>query len=341
MVDGQPPKTENFIRSHIKLCEGDAFNALSADEMIHSLSKTNMFDDIRMAVDQNADGTLDLIFSLTTHPKIAAVEFPHEKINNKKLKKEIKTVEGEYLSRSAINDDIQTIYRHYQIHGFPQPTIDYKIVPTDDPKYVKVIFDIVLGEGFHISKIKFSGFGDVNTEKISKRMMLKTWSLFSFLTKKGYFVDVLLDIDREMITEAMQNDGYLDAKITSATFERIKNSKNGILEFVADLGQKYFTGNVSFEGNKIYPDEKIASLLNIKKGDPFSPGNITNITEAIRNFYSYNGYINSYVKVEKIPTFIANTIDVKFTIRESPLVFVDSISIKGNFKQKIKLFCAN
>ncbi|MDR1906742.1 MAG: outer membrane protein assembly factor BamA [Puniceicoccales bacterium] len=336
-VDGNIPENEDFIRSHMKLSENDPFNLYLADEAIHSLFATNLFEDIHISADQNEDGTLDLSFSLTMRPKIAAIEFPHERVSNKKLKKELKTVSGEHLNKAFINEDIQTIYRYYQIQGFPKPTIDYKIVPTDDPKYVKVVFDIIPGEGFHISKINFINFDDVDTEKIRKRMMLKTWSFFSFITKKGYFVDVLLDVDRTMIIEEMQNAGYLDAKITRAEFVNKNGSKNGTLEFVADLGEKYFTGSVQFEGNTIYPDDKIAPLIKIKTGDPFSPGNIDNTAEIIRNFYSYHGYIDSHVKIEKIPTFVDNTINVKFTIEESPLTYVNSILIKGNFKTKNKV----
>jgi outer membrane protein insertion porin family len=168
-------------------------------------------------------------------------------------------------------------------------------------------------------------------------MMLKTWSLFSFITKKGYFVDILLDIDRTMITEAMQNVGYLDAKITRAEFINKNGKASGTLEFVADLGKKYFTGNIQFKGNTIYPDDKIASLIKIKTGNPFSPGNIDKTAEAIRNFYSSNGYINSCVTAEKIPTFTDNTIDVKFTIHESSLTYVNSILINGNYKTKNKV----
>jgi outer membrane protein insertion porin family len=336
-VDGTPPESEDFIRSHMKLSEHQPFNPHLADEAIHSLFGTNIFEDIRISADQNEDGTLDVFFALTMRPKIAAIEFPNEKVSNKKLKKQLKTASGEYLNKAFINEDIQTIYRYYQTQGFPKPTINYEIVPTDDPKYVKVIFDIVPGEGVHISGIKFTNFGDVDTEKIQKRMVLKTWSILSFITKKGYFVDVLLDVDRTMITEEMHNAGYLDAKITRAEFVNKNNKKSGILEFVADLGQKYFMGNIQFEGNKIYPNDKIASLIKIKTGDPFSPENIDNTAEAIRNFYSYYGYINSHVKIEKIPTFIGNTIDVKFTIHESPLIYVDSVLIKGNFKTKNKV----
>jgi outer membrane protein insertion porin family len=336
-VDGTPPESENFIRSHMKLSEGEPFNPYVADEAIHSLFGTNIFDDIRVSADQNEDGTLDVFFALTTRPKIEAIEFPHEKVSNKKLKKELKTVSGEYLNKAFINEDIQTIYRYYQTQGFPKPTIDHRIVSTDDPKYVKVIFDIVPGEGVHIAKINFVDFGDVDTEKIQKRMLLKTWSVLSFITKKGYFVDVLLDIDRAMITEEMHNAGYLDAKITRAEFVNKNNKKSGTLEFVADLGQKYFIGNVQFEGNKIYPNDKIASLIKIKTGDPFSPGNTDSTAEVIRNFYSYYGHIDSRVKIEKIPTFVDNIIDVKFTIQESSLIYVNSVLIKGNFKTKNKV----
>ncbi|MDR2812740.1 MAG: outer membrane protein assembly factor BamA [Puniceicoccales bacterium] len=336
-VDGNVPENDDFIRSHIQLSEHEPFNPHVADKTIHSLFATDIFKDVRISVDQNEDGTLDVLFSLTTRLKIEAIEFPHEKISNKKLKKELKTVSGAYLNEAFINEDIQTIYRYYQIQGFPKPTISYKIIPTDNPKYVKVIFDIVPGEGVHISKINFFDFGDINTDSIRRKMMLKTWSIFSFITKKGYFVDAMLDADCTMITEEMQNAGYLDAKIARAEFVNANGKTNGTLELVADLGQKYFIGDIQFEGNKLYTDDKIASLIKIKTGDPFSPGNIDNTAEAIRNFYSYNGYINSSVKIQKIPTFTKNTIHVNFTIHESPLVYVNSILINGNFKTKNKV----
>ncbi|MDR0418370.1 MAG: outer membrane protein assembly factor BamA [Puniceicoccales bacterium] len=335
--DGSPLKNEDSIRSRIRLSKGDVFDPYAMDEGIHALFATNAYEDICVSASQNPDGTVDIFLSLTTRPKIISTEFPHEKINNKKLKAEIKTNNGEYLNKAFIKNDTQEIFRYYQIQGFPKPMIEHKIIQTDDPKQVKVVVDIVPGKAIHISKINFVNFGDINTDSIRKKMMLQTWSIFSFITKKGYFVDILLDTDRTMITEEMQNAGYLDAKITRAEFVSTHNKASGTLEFVADLGQKYFIGNVLFEGNKLYPDSKIASLIKIKSGDPFSPGNINNTMEAIRNFYSYNGYINSFVTVEKTPTFIDNKIDIKFTIHESPLTYVNSILINGNYKTKNKV----
>jgi outer membrane protein insertion porin family len=337
IVDHGEAKNENFIRAHMKLSEGDPFNPHIADEAIHSLATINMFDDIRIVADQNDDGTVNLTLSMMTRPKIAAIEFPHEKVSNKKLKKEIKTVVGEYLNKAYINDDIQAIYRHYQIQGFPKPKIYYEILPTKDPKYVKVIFDILPGEGLHISKIEFTNFNDVDISSIRKKMLLKTWSFFSFLTKKGYLVDLFLDVDRQMIVEEMQNTGYLDAKVVDAVFK--SNGKNsGTLQFIGDCGQKYFVGKVDFVGNKIYPNDKIALLIeHIKSGEAFSPEKVSATAEMIQNFYRYSGYINTYVVAEKTPTFIDNTIDVKFTIHESPLTYVNSVLVNGNYKTKNKV----
>jgi outer membrane protein assembly factor BamA len=54
-----------------------------------------------------------------------------------------------------MNEDIQTIHRYYQISGFFQSTVDYKIVPIDDWKQKKIVFDIFLGKEFHILNINF------------------------------------------------------------------------------------------------------------------------------------------------------------------------------------------
>ncbi|MDR2200663.1 MAG: outer membrane protein assembly factor BamA [Puniceicoccales bacterium] len=337
MVDGKEAKNEDFIRSHIKRCEGDPFNPYIGDEAIHALAAVNIFDDIYLSADQNNEGTLDLTLSMVTRPKIREIEFPHEKIHNKRLRKEIRTERDAYLNMTSINDDKQTIFRHYQGQGFPQPTIFSTVVPTEDPKYVKVIFDIIPGKAQHISTIRFVHFGDVKTEKIRKKMLLKTWSILSFFTKKGYFIGDLLTIDREMMVNEIANAGYLDGKIVRAEL-RFDEKKKGILEFTAELGQRYFLGKIEFTGNKIYSDDKIHALLsNLKEGDPFSPENIADASERIRNFYTANGYINSDVTVEKIPTFRDNKIAVKFTITEAPLTYVGSVAIGGNYKTKNKV----
>jgi outer membrane protein assembly factor BamA len=72
-----------------------------------------------------------------------------------------------------MNEDIQMIHRYYQISGFSQSMINYKIVPIDDRKHVKIVFDIFPGEEFHILKINFLTSA-TSIEKIRKQIMLKT-----------------------------------------------------------------------------------------------------------------------------------------------------------------------
>jgi hypothetical protein len=68
-------------------------------------------------------------------------------------------------------------------------------------------------------------------------MLPKTWSLFSFISEKNYFVEVLPDADCAMIIEAKQNVGYRDVKITKDWFIQKYEKARRTLEFAANLGQ--------------------------------------------------------------------------------------------------------
>lgn len=334
-TDKGPLESEDFVRTHMRFSEGEEFDPHAADDAIHSLHAIGMFDTIDVEAFQNLDQTVDVVFNLTVRPKIRSIKYPHERVSNKKLKTNLKTVEGGFLDRAAIHDDVNTYYQYYQIKGFPKPVIKESIVPAGDG-YVDVIFDIVPGKGVHISNIVFNGFGDVPTRPIEKKMGLKTWNLFSFFTKRGYFVDTLLEIDRQTVMDALHDAGYLDAKLTQAEFIPSETYK-GSLVFTADLGSKYTLGVVDWTGNTLYDDAKIQSIIRMKEGDAFNPSAISDTAEVIQNYYRYHGYLNTYVEAEKLPTFKDNVINVRYKIHEAPLCYVNAITVNGNYKTKNKV----
>jgi outer membrane protein assembly factor BamA len=94
-----------------------------------------------------------------------------------------KTVSGEPLNKAFMNEDIQMIHRYYQISGFSESTVNYKIVPIDDRKHVKVVFDIFPGKEFHILKINFLTSATLIKQN-SEANDAQKYSHFSFFLNK-------------------------------------------------------------------------------------------------------------------------------------------------------------
>ena len=64
--------------------------------------------------------------------------------------------------------------------------------------------------------------------------------------------------------------GYLDAEIISDSIWKNKMTGEYFTEIKIEEGQKYYFGNIVFEGNTKYSTEQLNKLLNIKKGEVFN-----------------------------------------------------------------------
>lgn len=335
--DGEPAKDESFVRSHIRFTEGEAFDPFAANDLIHSLYATGMFDDIDVTATQNKDRSLNVLVKVTTRPRIANVKFPFEKIGKKKVRKELKTVAGKYLDRAALNEDILMVHRYYQMNGFPKPLINARVEPVGE-HLVDVIFEITPTDVLRIARVEFHNFGDIDTDLVQKRMALKRWdrNFFSFFTKKGNFADHLLEYDRGVLVDAMRDAGYLDGKLTRAEFVTEGNQR-GSLIFDADLGERYYIGKIQLNGATLYDPVILEACTGLKTGDAFGQSAIRQATENIQDYFRSRGYVNTVVDTEERPTFRDNVIDLVFNIHESSLYYLSAITIKGNYKTKNKV----
>ncbi|UPA28085.1 MAG: outer membrane protein assembly factor BamA [Verrucomicrobiota bacterium] len=335
--DGELVRDEAFIRSHIRFTEGEAFDPFAANDAIHSLYAVGMFDDIEITATKNKDLSLNVFVNVKTRPRIANVKFPFEKIGKKKVRKELKTVAGHYLNRANLNEDVLMIYRYYQMNGFPKPQVDARIEPLEDGR-VDVCFDITPTDAIRIARVQFHNFGDIDTDLVQKSMALKRWdrNFFSFFTKKGNFADLYLDHDKEVLVNAIRDAGYLDGKLTRAEFVT-EGEQRGSLIFDADLGERYYVGDIKLTGATLYDPEVLMECAHLKTGDAFGQAAVRQAAENIQDYYRSRGYVNTIVEAEEHPTFRDNIIDLVLTIHESSLYHLSAITIKGNYKTKDKV----
>lgn len=120
----------------------------------------------------------------------------------------------------------------------------------------------------------------------------------------------------------------------------IVNENNTLtLKFDVEEGRRYYFGNINFIGNGAYNDRQLATLLGIKKGDPYNgvllKKRIADTSKPdgqdITNLYQNSGYLFSNINAVEVSAE-QDTIDFEIRITEGKVASFNKISVVGNEK---------
>jgi outer membrane protein insertion porin family len=179
------------------------------------------------------------------------------------------------------------------------------------------------------------------------RKVIKTrrrWWM-SWLTGSGKFETDQWDEDLEMLTQFYQDEGYIDYKVRKIMFEYPSEGKM-VIRLDLYEGYRYQVGNVTFEGNTLFTEDQIRRGVQVLErpvapfmleGAIFTPNGLSDDREAIRDYYEAYGYLDTRVRVTKVPNTDQGTIDLFYSITEGDLSYVEKVEIRGNTRTKDKV----
>jgi len=139
------------------------------------------------------------------------------------------------------------------------------------------------------------------------------------------------------VLQFLRNQGYANAKVEIKVLESQKKNRIRIA-IEADRGQEYVFGDVTFaRKQRIFENEDIQKLVQVNKGEPYSPQKVQDTVEQINSFYGRKGYIDATVAYE--PHLIENDemYSVAFKIDEGAPYRVGLIKVLGNNRTQSKV----
>ena len=107
-----------------------------------------------------------------------------------------------------------------------------------------------------------------------------------------------------------------------------------VIDIAVDEGKEYQVGSIDFDGNELYKDDILRLMLRVKPGDRYRPERLDEDLERIEDFYGQFGYMESRVRLTRVPNVTTGNIDIVYQIYESEKFQVESIEIEGNTKTK-------
>ncbi|TVR52878.1 MAG: outer membrane protein assembly factor BamA [Puniceicoccaceae bacterium] len=328
--------TEEVVRSNMALREGQRFDDLAVDRDIRSLYRTGLFDFIEVRRAPAPNGQVDLIFDVRPKFRVAAVRYEgNQRIRSRRLQRETTIRANMALNERQVKNDAESIFDYYQKRGFSEARVEYSIERNPATGLGTVVFQIEEGERVRVRLVEFSGNDSIRSRTLRRQMETRRWHLFSWLTGKGRFKDDEFEDDLDSLRDYYRERGFLDVEVDAAnvTFEHPSPSRMVITIPIRE-GRRYEIGEITISGNELYPTLLLRALLRISPGDVFVPSRLDEEVERMQDFYGQFGYMETFVRLQRIPNLETGAIDVEFQIEESERYFVESIKIEGNTKTK-------
>ncbi len=345
---GQAAASDALIRANIRLRLGDPYSRKASDDDIHNLRNTGFFENVYVTEKQVAGG-VEVTYTLVSKPVVIEILFEGNtggrKFRESKLRKKIRSRTGETLSRPRIFSDTRAILKEYQKGGYHQARVEYEVRHDEALGQATVVFQVDPGRKVKIDDIVFENAVAFSQRELRKVFKTRRRWWMSWLTGSGKFETDQWDEDLEMLTQFYQDEGYIDFKVREIKFGY---PKEGRMVIHLDLyeGYRYQVGNVTFEGNTLFTEDQIRRGVQVLErpvapfmleGAIFTPTGLNEDRDAIRDYYEAYGYLDTIVRVTKVPNTDQGTIDLVYSVKEGEISYVEKVEIRGNTRTRDKV----
>lgn len=326
-----PRKTETFSPSSVtKTLEtrvGEPFSPYVFDQDLKNLSEN--FDRIDPQV-THRDGRVYIVIKVWDKPMITSIRFyGNKQISSKKLKKELGVAPYTPFNRAEFNKGFNKMKQLYIKKGYFDSHLSYRIVPDYSANEVAIVVNIEEGSSGHIKRLEFEGFTKKEESHIMGLIQSKKYNFFiSWITGRGYYHEEVLEHDKLVITNYLQNEGYADAHV-SIDIDELPNGAI-IIKIKADKGEVYRYDNVTFSGNTLIDNAEVEKHLLVKSGDIYSPEKLSKAVEELKHLYGQDGYIDTEVTYTLQLNGSKPEYDVHFKFVEGEQYKIGMIRVLGN-----------
>lgn len=331
--------SEELVLSNIQLRAGMNYNAALIDQSIRTLYGTGLFEFVEVRVEDTDKNSVNVVFEVISKYTISEFLFEDDlKYSKDRLLGEGELQTGIPLDEYQVSEAASKINAYYVKKGYTDVTVDYRIRRDAITGEAVVAFDISEGDNVRIKGLSFKGNAVFSDKRLTRVFETKRQNWLSWITGSGRFNETQFKEDLDLLRIFYRSRGYLDVVVDEdAVVLDFKTSRNLYITIHVEEGEQYFLGDLSIKNATIFTSNELFGVVKSMTGDPFSPEAIDQAAAAIRSYYTSRGYLNTNVRVERVPNMKTRAIDIVFSIRESEKFYVESINVEGNTITKTRV----
>jgi len=326
---------ESRIRANMSTREGGAFEVDAVERDIKALYNSGLVEAVDISTEDSGSG-VRVIVRVTGRGVIGEVAFVgNSVIKSDKLLKDVDIKAGQPVDETKLFAGVTKIRDAYSKKGYADVAVDYKLDAMPTKGFVSVTYNIVEGERGIINDIRFEGLTALKEKELLAKMKLKIKRPWHLWGKSGKLSNDLLQEDIRTVERAIQDEGYVYAKVAQVRREPDKDDRVDLV-FVVDEGKQYNVAEVAVEGNTVFTKEELAPALIMEGGLPYSATDISKDEKQLSDYYGSRGYADARIDTSIIPAG-ADTVKIVYRITEGEKSYIRKINISGNTKSKDKV----
>jgi outer membrane protein insertion porin family len=327
-IQGNRRLRDEDILYYVQTRPGDPFNQQQVERDLQAILSLGFFDKTatRVLTQEGPRGGVAVIFEVKELPIIRDIQF--EGLKSVAESDVLKAFRENRIgvSKEAIYDPVKVnnatrlIKELLASKGHPNATIEIRNEEVSETSQA-ITFVINEGDRVRVVEIKFDGnkvFSDGSLR--SQMKYVKEAGLITRFQSKDILDRQKLDADLRNVQFYMRSKGYLQARTGEPVIEGLGPRRTGLflpLPFLSSTdealrvtipvteGRLYRIGELKIEGNSIFSEQVIRSVIGLKPGDVANGKRIGDaLYEDLKKYYGGQGFIQ--YTAETTPTFRDN-----------------------------------
>jgi outer membrane protein insertion porin family len=333
-IEGNMKADSSIVVLNSGLRPGKEITTDDIQKAVKNLWALKLFSDIKILVEGQTYAGLDLLIKLTEFPRLDGwVVNGNEKLKKKHVDAELQFYKGMVLTPFKVYKARRNLKKKYQDEGYMLATIDIDTVYNSESTVLAEI-NIQEGKKVQVKKIRFFGnkyLAEKELKKQFKGIKEDRWWRGADFNEAKYQEDLLKVIDY------CRKKGFRDAEILNDSLYYSEDKKDMYIDIFINERQQYYFGDVTFEGNTVFPNKILMNQLIFSKGEVYNQEDYDkSIRENIQNLYYNQGYLFANLQPREIPAG-TDTVDIHIRIAEGDVVRIKEILISGNTKTNEKV----
>lgn len=327
-INGLNRVSSGTVLNYLPVQMGEEIGSESTAQIIRTLYETGFFKSV--SLERQGD---TLIVNVSERPTISSItivgnkDIPTDKL--KEILKQMNLVKGRVFQSSALERLEKELKQAYNARGKYNARIETHV---SDLTENRVGINITISEGrvSRIKEIKVIGNKSFSKSELLPELSVKERGVFTYFTQKDQYSKASMDASVEAVRSYYLDRGYLKFQIISSQVLLSPDKKDVYINIHVDEGAQYHFSGYDIVGQQVLSDQKINSLIQVKKGEAFSRKKVTESISAIGLALGDQGYgfpaINAEPKIDEEN----KTVFISFVIEPGRHVYVRHINLRGN-----------
>ncbi|MBN2417096.1 outer membrane protein assembly factor BamA [bacterium] len=330
-VSGNESASTSVIRLSSGLNEGDKLTLDDIQDAIRHIWALNIFSDVSIILDRQVGSGVYLTIQVKEYPKLQNLVIEgNKKLKTLDLEREIGMFRGQVINPNDISLARKRILKKYQEKGYTLAKVETRTEDVEESNRKTLFFTIDEGKRVQVEQIRFFGNQHFDDHRLQKQMdetkENRWW-------RNGDFDPEKYEEDKKLVAEFYHNEGYKDARVVRDSIYYDDTQAKMFLDIWVEEGPCYYFGDITWEGNVIFDEDELNSLLTFKPGDRYNAEEFTKSTnEEVGGAYYNKGYI--YAQINPVEKISGDTLNYHFVIVENSPVTIGRIVVKGNTTTK-------